>query len=274
VSSAVLAVGRSLGPFLVAANLVGIALLARRDRLRAVVTGLRRRSSLGWVALLLAAVVAGAVWAAAVMPRPGFSIGDTIDRLPGAWRQLPAESAQTVGVFGWLDAHLPLVGYGIWFAVLLALIAVAVRRGGVAAAWRLGLLVVGALALTLFVAAGVLGAIHFSMQARYVMPVTLGVVLAAGELADRAREPRGLGLATAIVGACAVVHVVAVWANLRRYAVGTGGPRWFLGHEQWTPPGGSLGWLLLAVTGAVLAGAALVVRIRPPAAGVGQALGS
>jgi hypothetical protein len=93
------------------------------------------------------------------------------------------------------------------------------------------------------------------------VPLLAGVVLVERLIAS--------GLAAAvrrqflvIGGLVAMLHVVALWFNARRYAVGTDGPALFVGHSAWVPPGGWEPWLLTGAAGALLLGV-VVVRSCP-----------
>jgi hypothetical protein len=56
----------------------------------------------------------------------------------------------------------------------------------------------------------------------------------------------------------AAVQGFAWYINARRFAEGTSGPRWFLGHATWTPPGGWPLWLAVAFAGTAALAAGLV----------------
>jgi hypothetical protein len=62
------------------------------------------------------------------------------------------------------------------------------------------------------------------------------------------------------------MQVWAWWINARRYAVGSGGPFWFVDRAQWSPPLGWAPWIAVLVCAAVVLSAGLAARRRPVAA--------
>jgi hypothetical protein len=112
----------------------------------------------------------------------------------------------------------------------------------------------------------------FGLQARYLMPLSVGVLLAAGFAIDGSRQPQTKRfsrilklLAPSLLVACVVLQAGSWYVNERRAAVGDRGPLWFFTSGQWAPPGG---WLLstaMAITGiTLLAGAALAMTMPGP----------
>jgi len=222
-------------------------------RLRAAVAG----------ACIVVAAVANLAWEQTQQPhlalRPSLLADASVGRLPSIAREM-------VGRFGWLEFGLPEPTYWLWAGLVLVLAGVAVAVGR----WRERIaiigLIVGVAALIYAFHAVLLPETGFDAQGRYFLPIAVAVPLLAGETLMR----RGLrlragvltGLALGGTALAAAVQGLAWYVNARRYAVGTGGPRWFLGREQWVPPGG--GWVVwLAVAG--LGTACLV------AAGIGSA---
>jgi hypothetical protein len=67
----------------------------------------------------------------------------------------------------------------------------------------------------------------------------------------------------AMTGTLAAIVQLAGWyANAHRYAVGTDGSWLFVGGAEWSPAGGWVPWLVLAVSGTTL----LVLAARTPRA--------
>jgi hypothetical protein len=91
------------------------------------------------------------------------------------------------------------------------------------------------------------------------LPLLVALPILCGELAPRSAARRLLPGALAIT---ALVQFVAWYVNARRSAVGTGGPLFFPGDAKWSPAGGWLPWVVLAVLGSVALLAALAQAPR------------
>ena len=72
-----------------------------------------------------------------------------------------------------------------------------------------------------------------------------------------------MDFAAVAVAVAALVQALAFYLNSRRYAVGTSGPRWFVGHALWSPPAGWWLWLGVGVVGAALLAAGGLIRTAP-----------
>ena len=201
------------------------------------------------------AVLGTAVWEVVVQPRPRRSLGAAVRGLPQELRELPDTYRQVVGVFGWLDAPMPDEAFWAWTALLVVLLVLALVAGSRRQRVVVVGLVFGSIAATVALATANRPT-GFPVQGRYVLPVLTGVPLVAGEIvrANRERLPQ-LFRALAVPSFAAVtaaVQAVAWYYNGRRHAVGTGGPRWFLGREEWSPPLGWVPWLVVALSAALL----------------------
>ncbi len=77
-------------------------------------------------------------------------------------------------------------------------------------------------------------------QARYILPMAVGVPLMAVALVERSDALRGVRtrVATLVCGLLAVAAFAAFAEALRRYAVGVGGPIIYL-QGSWQPPFGA-----------------------------------
>jgi hypothetical protein len=151
---------------------------------------------------------------------------------------------------------------------VLVLIALALIAGSRRQRLVLSGLVAGSVGVTVALAAANRPT-GFSIQGRYVLPFLTVVPLMAGEVvrANRKRLPEVLGpvVVTSVAVVAAAVHAVAWYYNGRRYAVGTAGPRWFIGREEWRPPLGWVPWLVVTMAAAALLVAAALVGGRRPA---------
>ncbi len=252
-AGAVVAHGRGVGPPMVVA-VVAIALLLARfgDFGSLWRTQLTETPARVAVAVLALAVVGGVAWAVLAMPHPPLDLGVARDHLGEAWRAMPEQLREAVGVFGGLDTRLPEPVYRVAGAVVVAAViaAVAVDR-----AWRALVLVaiaIGAVVLDIAVAVLIEAQIGYGMQARYVLAFAVGVPIVAAWLLARRRALPGPVVAATFVAAGAL-HVVAFVTNANRYDVAL------------------MPQIAIAVGGAVLLGASGLLRLGEPHGGVDAA---
>ena len=253
-SGVALALSRVTGVVWLGLIVVAVAVLVGRSEARAALRRGGRRALTAAVAVGLA-VVATVAWEVVVQPRPRRSLGAAVRGLPGELRELPDTYRQVVGVFGWLDSPLPDETFWAWTGMLLVLLVLALVVGS-----RRQRLVVTGLVGGSVVATVALGTANrptgFPVQGRYVLPFLAVVPLVAGEIV-RSNPERLPQLFRALVvpsfaAVAAAVQAVAWYYNSRRHAVGTDGPRWFLGREEWSPPLGWAPWLLVTLSAAAL----------------------
>ncbi len=250
-AGAVLPLARVTGlVWIVLGALVLVALVGIRPAVEIVRQGGRR------AIVALTAVVLGAAtslaWEVVVQPHPERSLGAAIRTIPGELQELPAIFEQALGVFGWLDTRMSTVGYLLWKALLVGLIALALLVGR----RRRRMVLLGLIVSSVLVTVGIAvlnRPTGFGVQARYVLAFLVVVPLAAGEMVltgahRRALRPRWLPVA--IAGVVAVAQAGAWYFNARRYAVGSTGPRLFLGQAEWAPPGGWVPWMVVVGLGA------------------------
>ena len=181
----------------------------------------------------------------------------------GEWIQ------QMIGVFGWLDTLSPLLTYLFWYAAigLFVLLALSCARRRHAAALVLLLLVV--IFVPVAISYGQAHRLGVIWQARYILPMAVGVPLMAVALVERSDALRGVRtrVATLVCGLLAVAAFAAFAEALRRYAVGVGGPINYL-QGSWQPPFGATTLTIVAFV--LLALMALFVRqlvAAPPVSG-------
>lgn len=175
-----------------------------------------------------------------------------------------------IGYFGWLDSRPPHTVY-TWVTAVVGILFVLALAGGN----RRQRLVLGALGLSVVALPIILQVpqaqyLGYAWQGRYLLPVAVGVPLAAGVIADRvlAGVPRRISVATSflVVGAMLTVHVVSFASNLRRYVAGADA-RWFEPVETpWAPPLPSL-VLVVGFTAAATLFAVLLLRLMAPDGG-------
>jgi hypothetical protein len=173
------------------------------------------------------------------------------------------------GTFGWLDTTLPSLATGAWIVMWVVAIGMACLIGPSRVAVVIVGLVVGTLALAYVVYASAFFPIGAGIQGRHFMSLfapavmlSVVVVVVAEQRDLGPHVHRRLYVSAALV--VTVVQFVAVYANARRYAVGSDGPWWWISDAEWTPSGGWPLWLVLAATAAVWLGLE-TLRLRPTA---------
>ena len=266
----VLATTRALGPYFVAA--IGLLVLVARGR--RVLEAVRRepRLSVAAAGVVAAGVALNFWWEKRY--QPGLHV------TPSAlshwkWERLPSIGREMVGVFGWLEWHMPNPVFYLWGALFLVLLAAALWRGR----WTERLAIVAGVVLTIVVTLSLHSILPvqtgYDVYGRYVLPLAVAVPLLASDVVvrrgrGRARRPL-LVIATASAVVVLAIQAFAWFVNARRFAEGTSGPRWFVPHAQWIPSGGWIVWITVAMLGvAILATAATMLGVvtfrRTPAA--------
>jgi hypothetical protein len=267
-AGAVLALSRPLSFLWLFLALALLLALEGPSRLRA-----RFRAG-GRTALIAAGVDALAVllaisWTVAFQHPVRAALTDLPGKLVASWNQVPELLLQAVGSFGWLDTPLPYAVYLLWLGLSGALVLLALLLAG----WRERAVVIGILGATLVVLMAesvlVLMPTGFLLQGRYVLPAAVMAPLLAGEIVFRRRRrlpalPSRLGWAL-LAAAVAGQQLMAWLVNGHRFAVGSQGRLNFIMHPEWSPPGGWILCLVLALLGAsaLLAGGLGALRSRP-----------
>ena len=260
-----LAATRSLGPYFVVVLAV-LFVLAFGSRDTWTRLGKARVPAVVATVAIGAAAVANVAWEQSQQPHLSLA-PSLLGHLSLA--TVPRLVTELIGRFGWLEAPLPAAATLAWLALVAGLVVLALT----ASPWRqrasmLGLVaVVGGLLVLLRTVLPI--DTGFTAQGRYVLPIAVAIPIMAGELVRR-RETRlpariTMNFAALAVAVAAVVQGVALYSNSRRYAVGTSGPRWFLGHALWSPPGGWWIWLGVGAAGAVLLAAGGLIPSAPDA---------
>jgi len=249
-SGAVLALSRSLGPFLLAAVLgVFLAAAGPRDSAR-----IARRG--GWWALaagstILLAVAGNLAWGMRVQPSPSVDLGSAVSWIGRSVRGMPEVLRQDVGSFGWADVNMPVAAYLAWAAMSGVLVVTAFAVGRARDRLFLATIILGCFLGTIAIAIAVIYQTYFPMYGRYALPLWVIVPLCAGEIVTRNRHLlAGWYWRAFLVGlplVAAGVHATGWYVNARRYAVSESGPVWFFGHSEWHPRGGWEPWVAMSV---------------------------
>ena len=185
------------------------------------------------------------------------------DALGPSFDHLGKIAREAVGLFGALDAPMPLLGEWLWLALVAALAGVALRVGSPRE--RLSVLVLPVAAVAVTIVMSVVYREIGPLHGRYVLPFLVLVPLWFGEVAVRGREQLP-ALPIPIFAVAGAVHVLGWWSSSRRFAVGEDGSWLFIGDARWSPPAGWWPWVLVVMlaTGAYLATARPAARTRAP----------
>jgi hypothetical protein len=261
VSAITLLLSRALSPLWVVCILLLLALLAGWRGLRA----LARAHSVRWS--LLPLIPAGAFAVGWIVVAHALDLLPVGVRAKGTGTPLAASILgntatwvqQMVGIFGWLDTLSPLLTYLFWYAaiglfVLLALACARRRHAG-----ALVLLIVVVVFAPVIISYGQAHRLGVIWQARYIMPMAVGVPLMSVALVERSAALHQVRtrVATMVCGLLAIASFAAFAEALRRYVTGVRGPIDYL-QGAWQPPFGATTLTIAAFV--VIALLALFVR--------------
>ncbi|MFZ0249667.1 MAG: DUF2142 domain-containing protein [Acidimicrobiales bacterium] len=252
-SAAVFATCRGLSPLLVFLILVAlVALLGFRRAWRL----LRERRDVQLLAAALFVVSAATVvWILLAHALWLVPAGPTVPphaselRIVGlAFAQTRLWYEQMVGVLGWDEVFMPSWTYRIWAAVIIVLVALAIRSGRAR-----GLVVLGSLVAVVVLLPIPISLVHartlgIVWQGRYTLPLSAGVPILASALGNRSSDSSTLWIRLVLFLALALASLLAFLETLRRYAVGNQGPFDLIG-ARWHPVEGwalALLWYLVA----------------------------
>jgi predicted membrane protein DUF2142 len=236
---------RGLSPLLLAIAGIAVAVVAGWST---VVGLLRRRDiqvALGVLAVIGVGTLAWIFGARSLALAPvGYPVKDSDSNLHILWLALKRclqDLKDMIGMFGWRDTPPPLWSTILWVAPLFLLVAAAIVTRA-----RRGQYVLPALCVVIVLLPALLSAANARQdgligQARYLMPVAVGIPVIAGFLLlPRLRAGRWLaGAVWTVAGATAVVQAAAFVQALRRYRGGLHSPL-LRRTSEWAPPGGTL----------------------------------
>ncbi|HEX2703658.1 MAG TPA: DUF2142 domain-containing protein, partial [Solirubrobacteraceae bacterium] len=179
-----------------------------------------------------------------------------LDVLHAGAQDLNSILGEFIGNFGYLNIPLSPTLEWLWALATVVLLGLAVSVGRATARIAIAGSVLIAVAFPIYLFAASLRFTGFGLQGRYTLPIAVVIPIVAAEALRRGRArlppalpPALLAVVALIAGA---VQLIAWWTNARRYAVGAGGPTWFLGVAQWSPPIGWLVWATVAVVASLL----------------------
>jgi hypothetical protein len=260
-SGSILALTRPLGPLWIVVN---AALLISLTGPRHLLYTIKKHRAFTFPALgmLIASTAAAAAWAILVMPHEQASLAVGRSFLSGSVHSLPEVVRQSIGVFGWLDVGLPAALVNLGVALYGGLLLAGLVRGKARERVLLTVGLAGSLALAVYLSAFTQNPFGYTLQARYVMPMSVVVLLLAGWISEGGREPAAANvgaqaapptlLRAAVIASVTILHWTGWFVNASRSAVGRSGAAMFVGDPQWRPPGGWILWLTVATLGCVL----------------------
>jgi hypothetical protein len=170
---------------------------------------------------------------------------------------------QMIGVLGWLDTPLPSHVYLLWFGVLGFLVFGALAVGGLRQRVLLLALVALSAVLPILIQWPTAPELGIVWQGRYLLPLLVGLPLAAGWAVSTSpawgRAMRGTFAVGAPLVTLACLQIAAFWWSLHRNVIGLD-EKWIGFDPAWQPP---LGWipLTLAYAAAAMAWTALLARL-------------
>ncbi len=271
VAASVLVLSRALAPIWLAGIAIVLVIIARPGALRALVAERAVRIAAGVVA---AATTAQVLWLLLASPLAQVDTQRSLDltlteRVSQAFENSLLHPRDMVGRIGWLDVWPPAVTVWVWLTLALVVVAVGLWAGSLRQ--RLGILAVVAATAVIPVLFDAMQASRtgYVWQARYTIPVAVGIPLVSAVVAATSRRrpllPPRLVLPVAAAG-FVIGHVALFYNGLRRYAVGVDGPRRFLSVDTpWSPPGGNL-LAVMVYVGVIVALAWWVAAPRRPVA--------
>lgn len=255
VCGVLLALSRPLGPVWILFDvLVAVALVGAHASLE--VLRRQRNAALATAGTIVVAVALNRYWETTYEPHVVISLLPGLHTLTAGARELRAALGDFVGNFGYRNVPLSPIAVCAWGLAAAAVVAVALFTGTRTTRLALAGCLFIAVAFPIYFFAASLRYVGFGLQGRYVLPFVVTVPLTAGEMLRRTRHrpaaSRTRRLLPPVALIAGIVQLSAWWTDAHRYAVGTGGPTWFLGAPQWSPPAGWLPWAALAFAGSLL----------------------
>lgn len=259
-AASVLMLSRALSPLWVVAIAVVLLIGAPAGAVRALWRSTAARVG---AAVVAASGVAAAAWI--VLARPLSQVDtlrsfdlDPMDRFLLALGASGRAPADMVGRLGWLDIPVPPVTLFVWYAMIGAVVAIGFALATRRQALALAAVVAGTIVTPVLMDYMQAPRTGYIWQARYTIPVAVGIPLLAALSAAASRRSAVFDRSRlfALFGvAFAAGQVLAFHKVLFRYAVGLEGDLDVLFRTtQWAPPFGQLPWLVAYTVVMVAAG--------------------
>jgi hypothetical protein len=255
VSGAVMGLARPVDSVLLVIIVGLVVLLVGFRGARAIVAGAKAKALVAGAVLVVCAG-ASALWSMVVTPEPGSDLGTAIRALDDTARDAPNHVRQVIGIFGWNDTAMPQPVYVMALLVLAVVMVGAFWIGGRRDRLTFGALAASVVVVHFSLAVLVEPLVVFGTQARYVLPLVVGLPLLAGDvLAVRRSALRpdviryGVPLVFVVWG---LLHFTAFTVNAHRYALGASGGWSIPWDGLWSPVGGFALWFSFAGAGCVL----------------------
>jgi hypothetical protein len=250
--------------------IVGLVWVAHgsRDRLRE----LARRRAARWCAGVLAvAVLLAGTWIVAVKANDAYmgypstlSRGEVVQQ---TIENLPEQGRQMVGVFGWLDAPMPIAAVWLWGLLVAALVVAGLVRGSGRERLTTALVLAALVALPVVANLSAAQTVGTNWVGRYSLPLAVGLPVLAGVIVSRLQVPRGVAVGVTVVTVPLVLAIqgLALATLLQRYVVGNQAGFWsFLGATTgWQPPIGVHGAVALGLLALALVAVAMTLALWP-----------
>lgn len=225
----------------------------------------RRPAFLSSVAVLLIAGISVAVWERLYDHPSMLGSAFSASALGLFGEQSYGVLRSGVAQFGWLDTMIPPWFVAAWIVLGLVVIGTAVVIGRRADRITLMVWSVLLLAIAYVTYATVFFPLGALLQGRHLLAFFVLLPLLSGVIVVERLTAAGPRIVARMFGWAAIImpvlQAVSLYLNARRYAVGTQGPLWFLGHAVWAPAGGWILWLTLGLVGS----GALAAAIRSSA---------
>jgi hypothetical protein len=250
VSGAVAVLAWQLGWLFVTADVLLLAALAGRHRLRALWA--RQPRPIIWAATLLTSslVVYLIYGLSSGLMHGRFGVQPFWPSLNDGLVQLHSALYGAVGVFGPLTVGLPAGTYWVWWGLVLLVSIGGLVMTGTRERIVIVLTALMAVAFPVLFFAWVFRNSGFGLQARYVLPMLILIPLLGGELLSRSladRPPaRVEWLPHAGIAVAGGFQVFAWFINARDWA-GEPNSVWFPAGARWSPPLGWLPWTIMAL---------------------------
>lgn len=174
--------------------------------------------------------------------------------------------SRAIGVYGWGEGQPPAWVMSLWMVVVAGLFLAAWLRSRPRRRARGALVFMLALCPVFIGVFLVLERNAGAVQGRWFLGLLVGMPILSGWLAGEPAENAHIRTESTFSVVCLVLAAAALgaawWMNAHRYAVGTEGPLWFLGSNQWRPPLHWGVWVVAESLGLLLIVGAAAVPLR------------